>query len=37
MASENNTVVITGAGGFIGGHLVAALRRQGYGISAPST
>lgn len=30
MASENNTVVITGAGGFIGGHLVAALRRQGY-------
>ena len=23
-------VLVTGAGGFIGGHLVAALRQQGY-------
>jgi nucleoside-diphosphate-sugar epimerase len=27
---NHNTVVITGAGGFIGGHLVATLRNQGY-------
>lgn len=27
---QNKTVVVTGAGGFIGGNLVAALREQGY-------
>ncbi len=27
---KNKLVVVTGAGGFIGGHLVAHLRRQGY-------
>jgi nucleoside-diphosphate-sugar epimerase len=27
---DHNTVVIAGAGGFIGGHLVATLRSQGY-------
>ena len=29
-ADPNALVVVTGAGGFIGGHLVADLRRQGY-------
>jgi len=28
--SKSDLVVVTGAGGFIGGHLVADLRRQGY-------
>jgi len=27
---KNDLVLVTGAGGFIGGHLLAALRRQGY-------
>jgi nucleoside-diphosphate-sugar epimerase len=27
---KNDLVLVTGAGGFIGGHLIAALRRQGY-------
>ncbi|HEY2459827.1 MAG TPA: NAD-dependent epimerase/dehydratase family protein, partial [Candidatus Acidoferrum sp.] len=27
---DHNTVVVAGAGGFIGGHLVATLRSQGY-------
>ncbi len=29
-----NVVVVAGGGGFIGGHLVAALRRQGYAVRA---
>src|SRR5215510_12734473 len=28
--SKNDLVTVTGAGGFIGGHLIAELRRQGY-------
>ena len=28
--SKNDLVVVTGAGGFIGGHLIADLRRQGF-------
>ena len=28
--AKNELVLVTGAGGFIGGHLVADLRRQGY-------
>src|SRR4051794_3772741 len=28
--SKNDLVVVTGAGGFIGGHLIARLREQGY-------
>jgi nucleoside-diphosphate-sugar epimerase len=28
--NKSDLVLVTGAGGFIGGHLVAALRRQGY-------
>src|SRR3954468_24150181 len=28
--NKTNLVVVTGAGGFIGGHLIADLRRQGY-------
>jgi GDP-D-mannose 3', 5'-epimerase len=28
--NKNELVVVTGAGGFIGGHLIADLRRQGY-------
>jgi nucleoside-diphosphate-sugar epimerase len=28
--NPNNLVVVTGAGGFIGGHLIAELRKQGY-------
>jgi nucleoside-diphosphate-sugar epimerase len=28
---KSDLVVVTGAGGFIGGHLIADLRRQGYG------
>src|SRR5262245_24196323 len=28
--TKNELIVVTGAGGFIGGHLVADLRRQGY-------
>jgi nucleoside-diphosphate-sugar epimerase len=28
--TNHNRVVVTGAGGFIGGHLVAAFRKQGY-------
>ena len=28
--SQSDIVVVTGAGGFIGGHLIAELRRQGY-------
>ena len=27
---KQDLVVVAGAGGFIGGHLVGALRRQGY-------
>ncbi|MGC2015117.1 MAG: NAD-dependent epimerase/dehydratase family protein, partial [Candidatus Acidiferrales bacterium] len=27
---NHNSAVVTGAGGFIGGHLVAAFRNQGY-------
>jgi GDP-D-mannose 3', 5'-epimerase len=27
---KNELVLVTGAGGFIGGHLLAALRREGY-------
>src|SRR5262245_11315048 len=27
---KNDFIVVTGAGGFIGGHLIADLRRQGY-------
>ena len=27
---KDNLTIVTGAGGFIGGHLVADLRRQGY-------
>jgi nucleoside-diphosphate-sugar epimerase len=27
---QNELVLVTGAGGFIGGHLVAALRRRGH-------
>jgi GDP-D-mannose 3',5'-epimerase len=34
MAREDGLVVVTGAGGFIGGHLVAALRRRGAEIRA---
>jgi GDP-D-mannose 3', 5'-epimerase len=30
LAGKTDVVVVTGAGGFIGGHLVAELRRQGY-------
>ena len=30
MATENGRVLITGSGGFIGGHLVAEFRRKGY-------
>ena len=29
MSRADNVVVVTGAGGFIGGHLVAAFREQG--------
>ena len=28
--NKTDLVVVTGAGGFIGGHLIADLRRQGY-------
>ena len=28
--SKSDLIVVTGAGGFIGGHLIADLRRQGY-------
>src|SRR5687768_4953148 len=34
---KNDLVVITGAGGFIGGHLVSELVRQGLVVSAQST
>ena len=30
MQAKDDLVVVTGAGGFIGGHLIADLRRQGY-------
>src|SRR5260370_940992 len=28
--SKDSIIVVTGAGGFIGGHLIAALRKQGH-------
>ena len=34
---RNKRVVVTGAGGFIGGHLVAELLRRGFEASAPWT
>ena len=30
MLNKNDGIVVCGAGGFIGGHLIADLRRQGY-------
>lgn len=30
MTNQNEKIVVCGAGGFIGGHLIAELRRQGY-------
>ena len=32
--SKNNRILVTGAGGFIGGHLIKALREDGFRVRA---